>query len=41
MAIQHAQEKEASRKMFKDNKSSKKGLNKMERIDFSSKGAAN
>jgi hypothetical protein len=39
MAIQYAQEKEASRSMSKVNNSSKKGLNEIARIDFGLEGA--
>jgi hypothetical protein len=41
MAMQDAQEQEASRSMFKGNKSSKKGLNEMAGIAFISEGATN
>jgi hypothetical protein len=41
MAMQDAQEQEASRSMFNGNKSLKKGLNEMARIVFCSEGVAN
>jgi hypothetical protein len=41
MAMQDAQKQEASRSMFKGNKSSKKGLNEMAGIAFVSEGATN